>query len=62
MHETYRMLGRERELDFERHARSHNLARSLPRDPVQPESAQVESRRRRWIRFVPRPFLARPTA
>jgi hypothetical protein len=61
VHETYRMLGREHELDFERHARSHNLARSLAREPVRSESTQVESRRPRWIRFVHRPFLPRPT-
>ena len=62
MHETYRMLGREHELDFERHARSHDLARSLPRDPVRINPTQVESRRRRWFRIVHRPFLPRPAA
>ena len=62
MHETYRMLGREHELDFERHARSHDLARSLPRDPVRTNPTQVESRRPRLFGIVPRPFLARPDA
>ena len=62
MHETYRMLGQERELDFERHARNHDLARSLPRKAVRTDTTQVESRRRHWTRLVLRPFVARPTA
>jgi hypothetical protein len=61
VYETYRMLGREHELDLERDARRHDLARSLPRTPVRTTS-QVKVRRRRWIGFVPRPFFPRPTA
>lgn len=61
MDETYRMLGRERELDFERHARNHDLARSLPREQ-DPAKTVAESRRRSWTRLVPRLFVTRPAA
>ena len=57
MHETYRMLGREHELDLVREARNRRLARSLPRETARTKTA-AEQPRPQWSRFVPRLFVA----
>ncbi len=61
VHETYRMLGREHELDLEREARNRSLAAALPAKPAQAktpaEKAPVEPASGR-ARFVPRPLVA----
>ena len=58
MDETYRMLGREHELDLAREARNRSLAALL----VKPEGvrAPAEPTRRRANRFLARPLRTRP--
>jgi hypothetical protein len=58
MHETYRNLGREHELDFEREAAKHRLAAELPPKPGR-GAAPTALPRRRLLYLVPRPLLAR---
>jgi hypothetical protein len=57
MHETYRTLGRERELDFEREAVKHRLAAALPPKPGREAAPKAHSRRLLFL--VPRSLLAR---
>jgi hypothetical protein len=57
MHETYRMLGREHELDLEREARNRSLAAALPAKPARVK-APAEPTQRWRARFVPRPLIA----
>lgn len=45
MHETYRMLGREHEADFEREARKRDLAAAARQRPSTPEHASPKHRR-----------------
>ena len=58
MHETYRSLGRERELDFEREAAKHQLAAELPAKPGR-EAAPTALPRLRLLYLAPRSLLAR---
>jgi len=58
VHETYRMLGRERELDFEREASRRALAAGAARP--QDANAETTPRRRRGFYLLHRPLRARP--
>ena len=53
MHETYRMLGREHELDLEREARKRHLAVAV-RAERGPAKARVEPERQKRAWLVPR--------
>lgn len=53
MHETYRMLGREHELDLEREARKRHLAAAV-RAERDPAKVRVESEQRKRAWRVPR--------
>ena len=57
MHETYRMLGREHELDLEREARKRHLAFAV-RAERGPAKARVETERRKWAWLAPRRLVA----
>jgi hypothetical protein len=56
MDETYRMLGRERELDLEREAQKRRLAAALPAKPARTKA--VETGRVRRTRLVARLLTA----
>jgi hypothetical protein len=58
VHETYRMLGREHELDLEREARKRRLAVALHAAKPAPAKALSKLERHKWGWFMPRRLAA----
>ena len=56
VHETYRMLGREHELDLEREARKRHLAAAL--SGAKPAPAKAAARRRTRMLVIPHRLVA----
>jgi hypothetical protein len=53
VHETYRMLGQEHELDLEREARNRKLAAGLPGEPGRVKPALEPKIRRSFFQLRP---------